>query len=154
MAEQKEMTEQEWLKHNDLSLAIYDKKYRNGNETFEEFLDRVSGHNDTVKELIKKKKFIFGGRILASRGIADRKVTYSNCFSGKTRIMTDQGLKTLEELAGTYTNVLSKSSWRGAEIREFGVQPVCTLTLRRGKTLREFRVTPDHVWIVQKKQRN
>ena len=80
MAEQKEMTEQEWLKHNDLSLAIYDKKYRNGNETFDEFLDRVSGHNDTVKELIKEKKFIFGGRILASRGMADRKVTYSNCY--------------------------------------------------------------------------
>ena len=80
MAKQKEMTEAEWLKNNELSLAIYNKKYRNGDETFEQFLDRVSGHNETVKELIRKKKFIFGGRILASRGLADRKVTYSNCY--------------------------------------------------------------------------
>lgn len=80
MAEQKEMTEVEWLGDNELSLAIYNKKYRNENETFEQFLDRVSGHNESIKTLIKEKKFIFGGRILASRGIADRKVTYSNCY--------------------------------------------------------------------------
>lgn len=74
------MTEQEWLNNNDLSLTIYNKKYRNGNETFEEFLDRVSANNTSVKALIKDKKFIFGGRILSSRGITDRKVTYSNCY--------------------------------------------------------------------------
>lgn len=74
------MTEQEWLNNNDLSLTIYNKKYRNGNETFEEFLDRVSANNASVKALIKDKKFIFGGRILSSRGITDRKVTYSNCY--------------------------------------------------------------------------
>lgn len=74
------MTEQEWLGDNDLALAIYNKKYRNGDESFEGFLDRVSGNNDSVKELIREKKFIFAGRILASRGIADRKVTYSNCY--------------------------------------------------------------------------
>lgn len=74
------MTEQEWLGDNDLALAIYNKKYKNGDESFEGFLDRVSGNNDSVKELIREKKFIFAGRILASRGIADRKVTYSNCY--------------------------------------------------------------------------
>lgn len=79
MAEQK-ITEKDWLGDNELSLAIYNKKYRNGDESFEEFLDRVSGKNPTIKELILKKKFIFAGRILASRGIADRKVTYSNCY--------------------------------------------------------------------------
>lgn len=79
MAEQK-ITEKDWLGDNDLALAIYNKKYRNGDESFEEFLDRVSGKNKAIKELILKKKFIFAGRILASRGIADRKVTYSNCY--------------------------------------------------------------------------
>ena len=74
------MTEQEWLNNNDLSLTIYNKKYRNGNETFEEFLDRISANNTSVKALIKDKKFIFGGRILSSRGIVDRRVTYSNCY--------------------------------------------------------------------------
>ena len=79
MAEQK-ITEKDWLGDNDLALAIYNKKYRNGDESFEEFLDRVSGKNEAIKDLIMKKKFIFAGRILASRGIADRKVTYSNCY--------------------------------------------------------------------------
>lgn len=30
------MTEQEWLKNNQLSLDIWNNKYRNGEETFEE----------------------------------------------------------------------------------------------------------------------
>lgn len=79
MAEQN-LTEKDWLGDNDLSLAIYNKKYRNGDESFLEFLKRVSGNNPTIQELILEKKFIFAGRILASRGIADRKVTYSNCY--------------------------------------------------------------------------
>ena len=79
MAEQN-LTEKDWLGDNDLALAIYNKKYRNGDETFEEFLKRISGNNPTIQELILEKKFIFAGRILASRGIASRKVTYSNCY--------------------------------------------------------------------------
>lgn len=74
------MTEKEWLNNNDLSLTIYNKKYKNGEETFEEFLDRISANNTSIKTLIKDKKFIFGGRILSSRGIVDRRVTYSNCY--------------------------------------------------------------------------
>lgn len=70
----------EWLCDNDLSLTIWEKKYRNGNETFDEWLDRVSHGYEPVKKLIKEKKFLFGGRILASRGIKNRKVTYSNCY--------------------------------------------------------------------------
>lgn len=74
------MTKEEWLNNNELSLTILNKKYINGDETFEQFLDRVSGGNNSIKELIFEKKFIFGGRILASRGVTDRKVTYSNCY--------------------------------------------------------------------------
>lgn len=71
---------EEWLNGNQLSLDIWHKKYQNENEDFEKFLDRVSGGYDKVRELILQKKFIFGGRILASRGVKDRKVTYSNCY--------------------------------------------------------------------------
>lgn len=74
------MTEQEWLGNNQLSLDIWHKKYQINNESFEEWLDRVSGGNSYVRQLIKDKKFLFGGRILASRGVTDRKVTYSNCY--------------------------------------------------------------------------
>lgn len=74
------MTEREWLSENQLSLDIWHKKYQVDGETFEEWLDRVSGGNKDVRELIKDKKFIFGGRILASRGVTGRRVTYSNCY--------------------------------------------------------------------------
>lgn len=68
-----------WL-DTQLGQDIWTRKYQNGTETFEQWLDRVSNGDDAVKDLILSKKFIFGGRILASRGITDRKVTYSNCY--------------------------------------------------------------------------
>lgn len=74
------MTEQEWLGDSQLSLDIWHKKYQVDGESFEEWLDRVSGGTKEVKELIRAKKFLFGGRILASRGVNNRKVTYSNCY--------------------------------------------------------------------------
>lgn len=43
---------------------------------------RVSGWNEEIKQLIKGKKFLFGGRILANRGLESkgRKVSLSNCY--------------------------------------------------------------------------
>lgn len=74
------MTEQNWLEENQLSLDIWNKKYRVNNENFDQWLNRVSGGNEDVEQLIREKKFLFGGRILASRGITGRRVTYSNCY--------------------------------------------------------------------------
>lgn len=74
------MTEQEWLNNNQLSLDIWNKKYRYNNESFEEFLDRVSHNYTPIKELIRNKKFIFGGRILANRGVSNRHLSLSNCY--------------------------------------------------------------------------
>lgn len=68
-----------WL-DSQLGQDIWTRKYQNGDETFDQWLDRVSNGDDAVKDLILSKKFIFGGRILASRGVTDRKVTYSNCY--------------------------------------------------------------------------
>lgn len=74
------MIEKDWLGDNQLSLDIWHKKYQINGEDFEHWLDRVSGGNSYVRQLIKNKKFLFGGRILASRGVTDRRVTYSNCY--------------------------------------------------------------------------
>lgn len=74
---------EQWLgKDNTLGMDIWKKKYQHGNETFDEWLDRVSAGNDEIKQLIVEKKFLFGGRILANRGLykEDRKLTYSNCY--------------------------------------------------------------------------
>lgn len=75
------MTVEQWLgKDNQLGIDIWHRKYQKNDETFDEWLDRVSGGNKEVKELIIQKKFLFGGRILSNRGIKDGKVTYSNCY--------------------------------------------------------------------------
>lgn len=74
------MEVKEWLNNNELSCNIFNKKYRNGEESLDEFFDRVSHGYGPIRELIEQKKFMFGGRILASRGVKDRKVTYSNCY--------------------------------------------------------------------------
>ena len=70
----------QWLNHNELSYDIWEKKYRYNNETFEEWLDRISGKNQEVKDQILQRKFLFGGRILANRGISVKGKTYSNCY--------------------------------------------------------------------------
>lgn len=77
------MNVQDWLGNdNEIGISIWEKKYKNGDETFDHWLDRVSGGNHLVRELIKSKKFLFGGRILANRGLAinGRKLSYSNCY--------------------------------------------------------------------------
>lgn len=74
---------EQWLgEDNQLGIDIWKKKYQQDNETFDEWLDRVSGGNEAVKRLIIEKKFLFGGRILSNRGMEKRgrKVTYSNCY--------------------------------------------------------------------------
>ena len=74
------MTIQEWLNNEDLPIDIWKKKYQNGDEDFEQWLDRVSNGHADIKQLIREKKFIFAGRILSNRGITDRKITLSNCY--------------------------------------------------------------------------
>lgn len=75
------MTVEQWLgKDNSLGIDIWNRKYKKNNETFDEWLDRVSGNNEAIKALIIEKKFIPGGRILSNRGITNTRVTYSNCY--------------------------------------------------------------------------
>lgn len=77
------MTIQEWLgEENKLGIDIWKNKYTHDNESFEEWLDRISAGDKDVKELIRKKKFLFGGRIISNRGLHKKgvKVTYSNCY--------------------------------------------------------------------------
>ena len=76
------MTVQEWLNNDELAITIWNNKYRFNGESLDEWFKRVSGDDPQIEKLIREKKFIFGGRILANRGLDkfDRKVTYSNCY--------------------------------------------------------------------------
>lgn len=77
------MTVEQWLgTDNILGIDIWNKKYRYNNESFDEWLDRVSGGDKDLRALILEKKFLFGGRILSNRGLDKQgeKVTLSNCY--------------------------------------------------------------------------
>lgn len=123
------MTIQEWLgEDNQLGIDIWHKKYQYENETFDEWVERVSGGNQSVQKLIREKKFLFGGRILANRGVheinKDSKTTYSNCYVLKA---PSDNLESIfdcaKELARTYSYGggvgidVSNLSPRGARVR-------------------------------------
>lgn len=75
------MNAKEWLgENNQIGIDIFENKYQHGNETIEEFADRVSGGDKELAQLILDKKFLFGGRVLANRGI-EGGGNYYNCYS-------------------------------------------------------------------------
>ena len=52
-------TVEQWLgKENTLGIDIWRKKYQCENETFDEWLDRVSGNDSELKKQIIDKKFL------------------------------------------------------------------------------------------------
>lgn len=74
---------EDWLgADNQLGIDIWNKKYCHNGETFEQWLDRITAGDDNVKQMIREQKFLYGGRILANRGLhaTGLKVTYSNCY--------------------------------------------------------------------------
>ena len=97
---------EQWLgENNTLGIDIWQKKYQYENESFDEWLERVSGGNEEVKKLIKDKKFLFGGRILANRGLnkLGKKVTYSNCYVLSTGDSIEEIYKTCSDMARTFS---------------------------------------------------
>ena len=102
-------TEKEWLgEDNQIGLRIYENKYRYNSETFEQFIDRVSGGDKEVAELILQKRFIPAGRILAGRGVKkldpEVKLSYPNCYVVEPpRDNLESIFKTAGELARIYS---------------------------------------------------
>ena len=95
------MTVEKWLgKDNQLGVDIWKKKYQNENETFDEWLDRITGGNNFVKDLILSKKFLYGGRILSNRGLQKNgiKSSMSNCFIPGSKVLTSEGFKNIEDV--------------------------------------------------------
>ncbi|MBC8591071.1 adenosylcobalamin-dependent ribonucleoside-diphosphate reductase [Wansuia hejianensis] len=122
--ERTRLREQGW-DMTDLQRDIYEKKYRWNNESFDEFLDRVSGGNGPIKKGIKDKKFMPAGRILAGRGLDKhgRKITLSNCYvMPKVEDNIESIFDTAKYLARTYSYgggcglTLSKLRPKGAKV--------------------------------------
>lgn len=101
------MTVQEWLgEDNKLGIDIWEKKYKFKDESFDEWLNRVSSGNKELKEMIKNKEFLFGGRILANRGLQTlgKKVSFSNCYViAPPKDNLESIFDTAKKLARTYS---------------------------------------------------
>ena len=75
------MTVQEWLgTDNKLGQDIWNNKYRFNNESFDDFLHRLSNGNPILERLIRERKFLFGGRTTANRNTG-KKASMMNCYS-------------------------------------------------------------------------
>lgn len=107
------MTEQEWLGNNQLSLDIWYKKYQADKESFDQWIDRVSGGDEDIKALIKDRKFLFGGRILAGRGILANKQTLSNCY---VLPMPEDNLESIFEVAKMMARTYSTGGGSGVNV--------------------------------------
>lgn len=120
------MTIEEWLgKENQLGMDIWEKKYCDSKESFDDWVNRISGGNQEIAGYIQEKKFLFGGRILSNRGLQaqGRKVTFSNCYVvAPPEDEIESIFECAKKLARTYSYGggcgvdISKLSPRGAKI--------------------------------------
>ena len=120
------MTVEQWLgEDNKIGIDIWYKKYRDGDETWDQWADRVSGGDPTVREMIVRKEFLFGGRILANRGLPvhDSKYTLSNCYVLSVDDSIESIFDCAKQLARTFSYGggvgidLGKLAPRGAVVR-------------------------------------
>lgn len=110
------LTVEQWLGNdNTLGIDIWKKKYQYENETFNEWLDRVSGNDEELKKHIVDKKFLFGGRILSNRGLNKngKKITYSNCYVISP---PEDNIESIFECAGRLARTFSYGGGCGIDI--------------------------------------
>ena len=101
-----------------LAKQIWDMKYRlkPDDVTIEDTWRRIAKAlaavekdpakwSDLFYSALEGYKFLPAGRIIAGAG-TDRNVTLFNCLAGETKVLTDQGLREIRDLAGGYATVL------------------------------------------------
>lgn len=91
-----------------------------------------------------KQGALGAGRIMSAAG-TDVDATLINCFSGDTVALTDQGPKTLKDLSGSFTNVMTLEGWKRAEIKNFGIQRIYEVLFSTGQ---KVKTTAGHDWLV------
>lgn len=124
MTEESKQKLSDWLDGSQLGIDIVTRKYLNGDEDFDQWIDRVSAGDEDLKRLILEKKFLPGGRILANRRLLNNgiKSSLSNCYV----LSVDDSIESIyhccSEMARTYSYGggvgidLSKLRPRGATV--------------------------------------
>lgn len=140
------------------------ERYENWNEACESIID---GHRrkylglDIEKYLNEAEKGIKEMLVLASQRnlqyrypqIMRNNERMYNCFSGDTRVITQCGVKTFDELskepAGNEIKVWThKGRWMNANLGYYGKQKLQRVTIAYGNNRQEIRVTPNHRWLL------
>src|SRR5438270_11144022 len=99
--------------------AIYQQKYAHPGEIWPDTAHRVATHVmgalgypefapevQRIERLITERKFLPGGRYLYASG-RDLHQT-QNCFAGETRVLTDQGVRQLDEMVNESIRVRNR----------------------------------------------
>lgn len=123
-----------WL-DDDYIRDTWNKKYRNvvqvdentfNSETLQQWFRRVCNGDEELIKRMEDMKFLFGGRILANRGLVtkDHKVTLSNCYvlppvedNIESIFGTAQDLATIFSRGGGVGIDISKLRYKGAPVR-------------------------------------
>lgn len=154
-----------------LSYIVYKRTYSQFNQTEEwwQTLQRVVegaqeiGADLTKSEMEKLYDYMFnlkcsvGGRVLWQMGTDTVRRfganSLLNCFAGETKVLTRQGWKEIQSLAGqTVELVTSNGKWVSAPIRCFGKQKLYKITFQDSYSSqipdKTIYATADHDWIV------
>lgn len=123
-----------WL-DDDYIRDTWNKKYRNvvqvdentvNSETLHNWFKRVCNGDEELIQRMEDMKFLFGGRILANRGLVtkDHKVTLSNCYvlppvedNIESIFETAKDLATIFSRGGGVGIDISKLRYKGAPVR-------------------------------------
>lgn len=123
-----------WL-DDDYIRDTWNKKYRNvvqvdentfNSETLQNWFKRVCNGDEELIKRMEDMKFLFGGRILANRGLVtkDHKVTLSNCYvlppvedNIESIFGTAKDLATIFSRGGGVGIDISKLRYKGAPVR-------------------------------------
>ena len=145
----------------DFAKTIFRNKYAQGpNDSWDALAERIvedvcgtrggtlpvlmsATDRKDLTEHIKTMRFIPGGRYLYYAGRPYK--AYNNCFAGSTRVLTEEGWKTLADNEGKTLKILSPvyGEWLDATFKSYGVQHLNTITFA------PVRGNSDIKWTVQ-----
>lgn len=128
-----------------IAKETWRKKYQYNNETPLETQIRIAKALASVEKEPEKWEELFlktlvrfdnlenpiglkctpGGRITANIGTDFKGASLLNCFSGGTKYITIEGLKSFKDTVGTRQKILAENGiWEEAEVKKFGKQPL------------------------------
>lgn len=136
-----------WLDDNELSIKIFNNKYRRDSETDDEWLERVSGGDKYLADMIEKHKFIFGGRILANRG---KKQTTSNCFTGDSLVYTERGIIPIKDVVVGDKVITAGGTWENVNAVMERDYVGDIFVVKSKYIIDDIKCTPNHKFLTDK----